>query len=87
MNQPLPRRRLPLQPPSEGELTPRERAAELIKQRKGALRRYQLRERLRRDIDPADAVTINLMQSLQLAAWAKTQIATERGSTARDGNE
>ena len=59
------------QSPSMGEPTARQRAAELIKHRKGALRRYQLRERLRRDIDPADPVTTKLFQSLQLAAWAK----------------
>jgi hypothetical protein len=30
-----------------------------------------LRARLRRDVDPADPITIRLMQSLQLAAWGK----------------
>jgi hypothetical protein len=30
------------------------------------------RARLRHDIDPADPITVRLMQSLQLAAWAKT---------------
>jgi hypothetical protein len=69
MSQPLPRRRPP--PPSPGEPTPRQQAAELIKHRKGALRRYQMRERLRHDTIPADPVMTKLCQSLQLAAWAK----------------
>ena len=60
-----------IQSPSTGEPNARQRAAELIKQRKGALRRYQMRERLRRDINQADPVTTKLFQSLQLAAWAK----------------
>jgi hypothetical protein len=68
MSQQLPSRRLP---PTKGEPTPRERAAELIEQRKGALRRYQLRARLRHDTTPADPVCTKLFLSLQLAAWAK----------------
>jgi hypothetical protein len=36
---------------------------------------HQLRERLRRDVEPADPITIKLMQSLQLAAWAKAHSA------------
>jgi hypothetical protein len=71
MSRPLSPRRLPLQPPSKAELTPRQRAAELIKQRKGALRRYQMRQRLRPDLDPADPITTKLIQNLQLARWAK----------------